>query len=268
MLNFLYGTVTGRAILKVLIRPGVSKAAGKFLSSGASRLFIASFIKKNGIDMSDYAEGPYAGFNEFFSREILPGKREVDLSEDHLISPCDCLLTVLKITPGGRFSIKDTEYSLESLLRDGRLAERFNEGYIFIHRLTVSDYHRYCFAADGVKEEQVRIPGVLHTVQPISNDYYPIYKENSREYCVIHTEQLGDIVQMEVGALLVGKIENPEHGPTVKKGTEKGFFRFGGSTIVLLIGKDRIKVRDEILAASSDGMETRVKYGEMTAVCI
>ena len=63
-----------------------------------------------------------------------------------------------------------------------------------IFRLTVDDYHRYCYVADGVKEDNVFIPGVLHTVNPLANDYFPIYKENSREYSVLHTKEFGDIV--------------------------------------------------------------------------
>uniref|UniRef100_UPI00163D6409 phosphatidylserine decarboxylase n=1 Tax=Klebsiella pneumoniae TaxID=573 RepID=UPI00163D6409 len=92
------------------------------------------------------------------------------------------------------------------LLRDEKLAADYANGYILIFRLTVDDYHRYCYVADGKKEETVSIPGVLHTVNPVANDYFPIYKENGREYSILHSEVFGDIVMLEVGALLVGKI--------------------------------------------------------------
>lgn len=47
-------------------------------------------------------------------------------------------------------------------------------------RLCVEDYHRYIYVDDGVKSENVKIPGVLHTVNPVANDSFPIYKENAK----------------------------------------------------------------------------------------
>ena len=68
------------------------------------------------------------------------------------------------------------------------LAKDYVGGYALIFRLTVDDYHRYCYVADGQKEANIFIRGVLHTVNPIANDYYPIYKENSREYSILHNQ--------------------------------------------------------------------------------
>ena len=39
-------------------------------------------------------------------------------------------------------------------------------------------------------------------------DQLPVYTENSREYTVIKTDTFGPVVQMEVGAMLVGRIVN------------------------------------------------------------
>jgi phosphatidylserine decarboxylase len=120
--------------------------------------------------------------------------------------------------------------------------------------------------ADGEKEENVPIPGVLHTVNPIANDYYPIYKENSREYSLLHTAVFGDIVMMEVGALLVGKIVNHHGKAKVVRGQEKGYFQFGGSTVVLLLKKGSVSVDPDILENSRQGIETVVKIGEKIGV--
>ena len=90
-------------------------------------------------------------------------------------------------------------------------------------RLTVDDYHRYCYVADGEKTYQRRIPGIFHTVNPIANDICPIYKMNSREYCLVKNEKLGTVLMMEVGALMVGKIWNyKKERCQVKRGEEKG----------------------------------------------
>ena len=137
---------------------------------------------------------------------------------------------------------------------------------MLIFRLTVDDYHRYCYVADGTREDFISIPGILHTVNPIANDYFPIYKENAREYCVLHTHEFGDILIMEVGALLVGKIVNHPLPPQVQRGQEKGCFRFGGSTIVLLFQRNAVRVDTDIVSNSHSDYETVVKYGEKIGV--
>ena len=188
--------------------------------------------------------------------------RPVDQNPQYLISPCDSKLTVIPITKDCRFRLKQTEYTVASLLKSNRLASYYEGGYAMIFRLTVDDYHRYGYIADGRKGKNVKIPGVLHTVNPIANDYFPIYKENSREYTVLHTKEFGNLVQMEVGALLVGKIVNHHEEANVKRGQEKGYFQFGGSTIVVLLKAGTVQIDKDILDNSSHGIETVVKFGE------
>ena len=117
-----------------------------------------------------------------------------------------------------------------------------------IFRLTVDDYHHYCYVADGRKSANVTLPGVFHTVNPAANDVYPIYKENAREYTLLKTKQFGTILMMEVGAMMVGKITNLHKNPaTVKKGQEKGNFEFGGSTIILLIQPGKVRIDYDLI---------------------
>ena len=266
LLAALYGNTLGRLLLKPLTAPWLSKAAGWFLSTGASKIFIRSFIKNNNIDMSQFEPVPYESYNDFFSRRIRPEARPVDMDPKHLISPADSKLTALPITETGRFTLKHTEYTVGSLLKNPSLAAAYVGGQALIFRLTVDDYHRYCYAFDGEKGENVTIPGRLHTVNPIANDFFPIYKENAREYTILRTAQFGEVIAMEVGALLVGKIVN-HHGPaSVRRGQEKGYFRFGGSTVVLLLKKDTAVLDDDILENSRNGIETVVKFGEKIGI--
>ena len=266
MLAALYGSAPGRMLLKPLTAPWLSKAAGRFLSTKASCVFIKPFIKNNHIDMSRFEPVEYESYNDFFSRRIRPEARSVDMDPKHLISPADSKLTVLPITETGRFTLKHTEYTVGSLLKDPALAAQYVGGYALIFRLTVDDYHRYCYAFSGEKGENIRIPGRLHTVNPIANDFFPIYKENAREYTLLRTEAFGEVIAMEVGALLVGKIVN-HHGPaSVKRGQEKGYFQFGGSTVVLLLKQDAAVLDADILENSRNGIETVVKFGEKIGI--
>ncbi len=266
LLEHLYGNALGRMLLKPLVNPMISKLGGWFLSTKASCVLIEPFIRKNGIDMSQFEETEYQSYNDFFSRKIKSDARVLDENPMHLISPCDSKLTVLPISKEGLLTIKHTKYTVASLLRDKKLAKKFEGGQALIFRLCVDDYHRYCYVADGIKSRNRFIPGVLHTVNPIANDYFPIYKENSREYTLLHTEEFGDMVVMEVGALLVGKIVNHHEKAQVRRGWEKGYFQFGGSTIVLLLQAGVAQIDEDILKNSDEGFETVVKLGEKIGV--
>ena len=266
LLKRLYGSVFGRALLKALTAPVVSRAAGCFMDSALSKPLIKPFIRKSSIDTSEYIMKGINSYNDFFTRMIKPGKRPIDTIPEHLVSPCDSKLTVHKISSRSFFCIKGSRYRVSDLLSNESLAKRFCGGYCCIFRLEVNDYHRYCYIDDGVKSENTFIPGELHTVNPIALERYNIYKRNSREYTVLHTENFGDVVQIEVGAMLVGRIVNLHGESTFKRGDEKGRFEFGGSTVVLLFEKGRIAPDMDILRNSAENIETVVKYGEKIGI--
>ena len=262
LLKKLYGSVSGRMLLKGLTAPVLSKAVGRFMDSGCSTPLIKPFIRKNNIDTSEYMMNNINSYNAFFTRKVKPGKRPVDYEPDHLISPCDSKLTVYKIGRKSIFRIKGSRYRVSDLLQNQFLADRFSGGYCLIFRLEVNDYHRYCYIDNCTKTENTFIQGELHTVNPIALERYNIYKRNSREYTVMHTDNFGDVVQVEVGAMLVGRIVNHHGECTVRRGEEKGMFEFGGSTIAMLFEKDSIRIDSDILRNSANGDETIVKYGE------
>lgn len=260
--TFLYNSRIGNLALKILTLPCLSKLAGAFLSTPLSALMIDSFIKKNGISLEDCEPKKYTSFNDFFTRELKPDARLIDFDPAHLISPCDSKLTVLPIGEDSIFEIKHVSYSLLSLLRDEKLAKKYIGGTALLFRLGVTDYHRYCYPDNAKKSRNRYLPGVFHTVNPVAAEARHIYAENSRELTLLRTENFGDILQMEVGAMLVGKIHNHHGIDTVYRGQEKGYFMFGGSTVILLLEKDRFEADEDILRNSLAGYETEVKYGE------
>lgn len=265
LLKKLYGTVCGRVILKALTAPAVSKAAGAFMDSRLSVPLIKRFIKSSGIDTSQYVMKKFRSYNEFFTRRVKRGMRPIDRMPSHFISPCDSKLTVYKIGKSSVFRIKGSRYRVSDLIQNDFLAKRYESGYCMIFRLEVDDYHRYCYIDSGTKTENTFINGELHTVNPIALEHYNIYKRNCREYTVLHTENFGDVVQVEVGAMMVGRIVNRHGAAEVVRGEEKGKFEFGGSTIVLLVQEDMIRIDDDILRNSAENIETVVKYGEKVA---
>lgn len=262
-LRFLYNTAVGRMLLRPLICKPISSVAGWFMDRRVSALFVKGFIKSNGIDMSDYEDRKFRSFNDFFTRGLKDGARPVANGEDDLVSPADARLSVYDITPERYFTVKGVDYTIADLLENKQLAEKFDGGKCLIFRLAVDNYHRYGWCADGKAEAPVRIKGKYHTVQPIAMRRFPIFRENVREYTVVETEKFGTVVQIEVGALMVGRIvNNDKNGGTAQKGHEKGKFEFGGSTVVVLLEKDKVNLDEEFISNTQNDLETNVKYGE------
>lgn len=258
----LYNTVYGRFLLKILTTPAISKIAGVFMNSHLSVLGIKWFIKANNIDMSDYKTENWRSFNEFFTRKIKVGKRPLDMHENALISPCDGYLSVCDINEDSSFEIKNSVYTMRELLNGDPVCDMYEGGLCLIFRLTPADYHRYVYPDNGAKGKNFFIPGKLHTVRPVAFDKYPVFKTNSREYTILRTNNFDDVVFMEVGAMLVGKICNNHQEHNFRRGEEKGRFEFGGSTIIMLLKKDVADVNDDIRQCNAQGKEYMVKLGE------
>lgn len=260
--NVLYKTVIGGVVLLFATRKTVSKASSLYMDSKYSVKKIDKFIKKNKIDMTDYPDRKYNSFNDFFTRKVKKGKRPFSKKPDDLISVADSKLLVYKINERTEMNIKGKTYTVRELLRDKKLSLEYKNGMCLVFRLTVDDYHRYSFMDDGKVLRTKKINGILHTVGPIAFKRYKVFKENQREYCILKTKNFEDVIQMEIGALMVGKIVNHDI-KTFKRGDEKGYFLFGGSTVVLLFKENVIDIDEDIMKNSNLGIETRVKLGEV-----
>lgn len=263
ILEFLYETIPGRFLLKPLTSPRLSQLCGQFLDSGYSRFLIKPFIRKNHIRVSDYVMKDIRSFNAFFSRKIKDGMRPVNMDSDKLIAPCDGLLSVWKVEEDTVLPVKQSRYTIASLLRNRKLAQRYQGGYCIVFRLCVNHYHRYCYVDSGKKSGNIFIPGRLHTVRPIALRNIPVFTENSREYTAIRSANFGTLIQMEVGAMLVGRITNHEGKGSAIRGKEKGYFQYGGSTIIVLAEPGYVQIREDILQSSESGKETPVRMGEV-----
>ena len=185
----------------------------------------------------------------------------------HLYHPAmpSCHFLKSKMPRGGGtvFTVKGFTYTVETLLKDSVLAKKFEGGYCFVLRLSVEDYHRYFYIDQGRQQKSVFIKGRLHTVQPSALERRRVFTENCREYTVLETERFGTVAQIEVGAMMVGRIVNNHRGEhSFSRGEEKGRFEFGGSTIILLTQKGRVVPDEEFLTNTAADEETFVKCGE------
>lgn len=262
LLTYLYGRRGGRLLLKLLCAKWPSRLAGAFLDSRLSAGLIGPFIRKNAVRTEDYEPGPYRSFNQFFCRRPRKGARPVDANPKALIAPCDGLLSAYRVTKDLILPVKQSQFSLPQLLLGDPVWREFEEGLCLVFRLRVDHCHRYCYVDDGVKGDNFAIPGRLHTVRPVALRRVPVFAENAREYTVIDTEHFGRVVQMEVGAMLVGRICNRQGAGSVRRGREKGCFLYGGSTVILLLKRGAAALLEEVFESTRRGLEIPVRMGE------
>ena len=257
-LDFLYNNPVGRIFLGIAISPFVSNVYASKNAKKSSVKKIPAFIKEHNIDMSDFEDREYKSFTDFFTRKIRYGKRPVDMTPGALISPADSKLLVYEIEKDTVMRIKGRTYTADEILGDSENAKEFAGGYALVFRLTVDDYHRFCYPDKGCLISKRFIKGKLHTVSPVSKNH-KIYMENTRLVNLLKTEKFGTIAYIEVGAMLIGRIV--DNGTDVfEKGQEKGYFEPGGSTVILLV--KNVEIDKDIMEQSASGIETKVRYGE------
>lgn len=257
---FLCSSPFGRFLYNLTLFLQVPRIMGAFLRSPLSKFFIKGFVKKNNIDMSAFAGVKFKSFNDFFTRK--DNSRKPELSPETLISPCDSALSVFNIEENSTFKIKGFDYTLKDFFETDEFDKTFSGGNALIFRLAATDYHRYCYIDSGSLEKNHFLKGKLYSVQPVCCRTFKVYTKNRRSWTILHTQNFGDVAQVEVGAFSVGGIKNHHENYSFSKGEEKGYFDLHGSTIVMLFRKNTIKLDEEILAQTANGKETTVKYGQ------
>lgn len=264
--EFAYRTALGRFLLRIVLRTHMDRIAVAYLKSPLSRPLIGRYIKKHRIPMDDFEGRNFRTFRDFFARR----KADIrfDMAPGHLISPCDSFLSAYRIEKDSIFNIKGTEYSIKELIGSQELAEEYSKGLCLMFRLCASDYHHYCYLDDGYQGKNHYIPGSLHSVQPAAYEKYPVFKTNRRTWTLLATENFGPVIQVNVGAFVVGGIVNLRENARFSKGSEMGYFDLCGSTIVLLFKENRISLLSEIEEKILHDREARVTQGMWIADAI
>lgn len=253
---------------KALFRSGaISKLLGAWYDSPLSKGKIDAVIEELGIDESEFAQpkDSYRSFNDFFARHLTPTARPFSDDPDALVSPADGRVLVFPTLEGDVFApVKGHPFSVRKML--GAHADPFVGGALAIVRLCPADYHRYHFPCDGRITVYEETAGALHSVNPIALGAGPdVFGENKRTTTLVETERAGTLAYIEVGAFGVGAIVNGVRSGQVRKMDEKGYFKFGGSTVVLVFEPGRIEFSEDLVANSARGMETLVQVGQPLA---
>lgn len=262
-----YSTAPGRFLFKVLQKVVFFKLVSWFLRTKTSRRLIPGYIRKFNIDMKLFEGQDYASFADFFARKRSDSQYVID--PDVLISPCDGLISVYPVSENLSVPMKGSVYTLKDLVPDSENAELFQNGLCLVFRLEASDYHHFCCFDDGLLVETNHIPGQLHSVQPIAHHHVPVFRLNRRWWSILETVHFGTVVQIEVGAMLVGGVSFSIENGWVNRGEEMGCFELAGSTIVLLLNSDirrRLQLNESITPAIEGKTEVRIQMGSAIGV--
>lgn len=267
--GWLYGTTPGRRLADcVLSRSLPSRLYGMMQSSPMSRRKIRPFIERFGIRMDEYEEGDFRSFNEFFIRRFRPGARPFDSDPRRMPAFAEARYFAFEsVSPDARVPVKGRWLAAAALIGDPALAASFEGGPLLLARLCPTDYHRFHYPDDGRMIEGRGIAGRLHSVNPLALRYKgEILATNERRLSVLETRNFGRLAYIEVGALCVGRIVQTHAHGDFHRGDEKGYFLFGGSTVIVLGEPGRWRPDADLLEQTRHGRESFVKLGTGVAV--
>ncbi len=266
--DLLYGNALGFAFADtLLVRKAFSRLYGRLQSSGWSRRKVDPFIQQFSVPREQYEPGPFASFNDFFIRRFRPNLRPF---------PTDPL-TMGAFAEARYLAFRETDTPIEIPIKGLRLdplsllgglkgKERFRGGACLLARLCPVDYHRFHFPDDGQLTTFHQETGKLHSVNPRALVRKPdLFLGNERHVSVLETKHFGALAYVEVGALCVGKIVQTHSQPSFRRGEEKGYFLFGGSTVVVYGEAGAWVPTADLLEHTAQGLETLVELGSPVA---
>jgi phosphatidylserine decarboxylase len=273
-LRWAYEHAVGGVATQVLVKRAIfSQWYGWRMNQPKSRELIAPFIERYGIEVEEMKRSPgeFEHFNAFFARELKDNARPVDKAEHAVVFPADGRHFVIPdIAENDGIFVKGTSFDLEELLDDPSLAKKFAHGLMLISRLCPVDYHRFHFPWEGVPGAPRLINGDLYSVSPIALRRRPsLLWENKRYVTRLQTEQLGEVLVLDVGATCVGTVVSTfEPGRRVEKGDEKGYFLFGGSCVITIFEPGRVVFEADLLEHSAQRREVYARMGDRVATVV
>ena len=268
-LNWLYHNPMGEATLWTIAkRKIVTTLYGNAMEKASSADKIMPFVKEYKVDLTIAQKQNFKSFNDFFIRQLRPEARPIVADSLAVASPADGKILAYENINNSDFYIKGLRFKVSSFLDNPELSKKYKDGVMIVFRLAPPDYHRYHFPVSGVTTpSNVKIEGDYYSVNPLAlRKKAEIFWLNKREYGIIKSPLFGEVAMVEVGATMVGSMIQTYKNTKVKKGEEKGYFKFGGSTVVLLFEKDKIKIDADLLTNTEKGLETTIKMGEQIAV--
>ncbi len=276
MVEWLYQSNSGKALSHLICQAPISKLYGALQDTAWSKGKISPFIKNYNIPMDDYlpekenTESPYSSFNQFFIRRFKNGKRDFVQSPEELAAFSEArYFGYASVRDDESIPVKGAYLKPKQLISNSKWEDTFHDGPLLLARLCPVDYHRFHYPDDGVILDDYRVEGLLHSVNPVAlKAKQDILITNERHVTIIETKNFDKLAYIEVGAICVGKIVQSQKlvkGDTFKRGQEKGYFLFGGSTVIVIGEKGKWTPSADILEYTKKGIETYLHLGMSVA---
>ena len=266
--RFVYATTLGRWLGDwILARRGFSQLYGWLQSTRWSGRKVAPFIARYGIPMDQYEPGPFPTFNDFFIRKFRPGARPWVQESRSMPAFAEARYFAWEaIRDDQTFPVKGKDLSADALLGHSKWTAEFRGGPLLLARLCPVDYHRFHYPDDGKELDSFRLHGAYHSVNPMAlQAKSDVLCTNERHVTILETRNFGKLAYIEVGAMCVGRIVQSHEGSDFKRGEEKGYFLFGGSTVIVLGQAGKWKPEDDLLRQTAARRETLVQLGQAIA---
>ena len=269
-LKFIYGNPLGKLALWAAVkRSFFSKWYGSRMSARSSAKKISPFISDYKLDASQFVDSleNFKSFNDFFSRKLKSSSRPIQGTDNQLIFPADGRhIVVNDLSREQAIWAKGQSFDLKKLLGSADRAERYQHGSVLISRLCPTDYHRFHFPCGGIISESELMNGYLYSVNPIALMRNISYLwQNKRSVTELNSDTFGKVCLLEVGATCVGGIIQTFDKGNVRKGEEKGYFRFGGSMTMIFLEPGVVTFSDDLLEQSKNGIELYALMGDVCA---
>lgn len=265
---FLYYNLFGKQLLFTFVARKLTQVLyGKLMDTRWSKRMIKTFIHDYNIPMEQYEKSArqYKSFNDFFIRKKISIDHFQQSDTQVLCSPCDGKILVYPdLREINHFYIKDQSFSFDRLLESNDFYNDYSDGSMAIIRLCPSDYHRFHFPSGGFAEHSFKVKGKYYSVSPVAlRKRAGIFWENKREVTVVTKSEFSEYLYIEVGATCVGSIiQTYNPGKPIYRGQEKGYFKFGGSTVILVFKKNIIQFDEDLIRNTNEGYETEICVGE------
>lgn len=272
-----YSSLISKALSPIVASRSLSKIYGSTQDSRKSGKKVPNFIKKFNIDIQDYQPGSlsdnpieksYKSFNEFFIREFKPGLRDFPNEAKKMGAFAEARYYGYEaVSDRVTVPVKGKYLSAAQLLGNVKNAEIFEGGPLLLARLCPVDYHRYHYCDAGKTLEAYRVKGEFHSVNPLALELKEdIFIKNERRISLVETENFGRLAYIEVGATMVGKIiQSANELDPFERGQEKGYFLFGGSTVIVIGEPGAWKPSSDILENTGKELETYIHLGDQVA---
>lgn len=227
---------------------------GNFMDSTESTKTLKTFIENKKYKIEDYVVPPsgWLTYNQFLARYIKPGKRPIEerCNDEIIVSPCDSMyMGERDITEDSTIVAKGKTYSIVDLLEGSKYKKEFKNG-IFTHTfLAVTDYHRFHVPVSGKIKEVLKIPATTWITEKreldgtVKDEDDVGFQFNHTRGHIIIDSPVGYVAVIAIGMGHISSVNmTVEEGIKLVKGEEFGYFAFGGSDMIILFQKNKVKL--------------------------